>query len=251
MNHFQHTHTAPWPIVGLVVARADWAQCWMSIQGHAALEHICYSMFQDYHIILIFNNINKLSMKKLLVLVFVVSSVGAAFGQVQVALGLKAGANISKFDDADVDNLTSFHAGAFGLFKFTKIGIQPELLFSQQGATVKEAGENFDFKTAYVAIPVMVKLYLIGGLNLQAGPQFGFLTKADLEGQGDIKDKLKGSDLSANVGLGWDLPFGLTVDARYNIGLSDIGDDTDYFDEAVKSRVIQISLGYKIIKIGK
>lgn len=191
-------------------------------------------------------------MKKLLVLVFVLSSVGATYAQVQVALGLKAGANISKFDDADADNLTSFHAGAFGLFKFTKIGIQPEILFSQQGSTFEEAGEKFDFETAYVTIPVMVKLYLIGGLNLQAGPQFGFLTKADLEGQGDVKDKMKGSDLSANVGLGWDLPFGLTLDARYNIGLSDLNDDEDTFgDASFKSRVIQLSVGYKILKFGK
>lgn len=183
-------------------------------------------------------------MKKLLILVFVLSSVVAANAQVQIALGLKAGANISKFDDEAADNLTSFHAGAFGLFKFTKIGIQPEVLFSQQGSKFDDA----DLKTAYMSIPVMVKIYLIGGLNLQAGPQFGFLTKAELDGQ-DIKESFKNSDLSANLGLGWDLPFGLTLDARYNIGLSDIGDQPGLPE--LKSRVIQVSIGYKIIKIGK
>lgn len=189
-------------------------------------------------------------MKKFLVLVFVLSSVGATYAQVQVALGLKAGANISKFDDEAADNLTSFHAGAFGLFKFTKIGIQPEVLFSQQGATFKDAGEEFDVKTSYMTIPVMLKVYLIGGLNLQAGPQFGFLTKAEFDGD-DIKDSLKGSDISANVGLGWDLPFGLTLDARYNIGLSDISDGDDSFTGSLKSRVVQVSVGYKILKFGK
>lgn len=189
-------------------------------------------------------------MKKLLVLVFVLSSVAAAHAQVQVALGLKAGANISKFDDEALDNLTSFHAGAFGLFKFTKIGIQPEILFSQQGASVKDAANNFDLKTSYMTIPVMLKLYLIGGLNLQAGPQFGFLTKAEFNGE-DVKGSLKNSDLSANVGLGWDLPFGVTLDARYNIGLSDVRDGDDSFTGSLKSRVIQVSLGYKIFKIGK
>jgi Outer membrane protein beta-barrel domain len=191
-----------------------------------------------------------LTMRKLLVLVIVLSSVGASLAQVQVALGVKAGANISKFDDSEADNLTSFHAGAFALFKLTKIGIQPEVLFSQQGASVKSAGQNLDFKTAYMTIPVMVKVYLIGGLNVQAGPQFGFLTKAELDGT-DLKESLKNSDISANLGLGWDLPFGLTVDARYNIGLSDVGDDAAVFDSAVKSRVIQVSLGYKIFKLGK
>jgi Outer membrane protein beta-barrel domain len=188
-------------------------------------------------------------MKKLLVFVFVLSSVGATYAQVQVALGIKAGANISKFDDADADNLTSFHAGAFGLFKFTKIGIQPEVLFSQQGSKIDDVqfGKG-DLKASYLAIPVMLKLYLIGGLNLQAGPQFGFLTAAEFDGN-DAKDSFKNSDLSANVGLGWDLPFGLTVDARYNIGLSDIGDGPQAPD--LKSRVIQVSVGYKILKLGK
>lgn len=190
-------------------------------------------------------------MKKLLVLVLVLSSVGASYAQVQVALGIKAGANISKIDaDVSTDNITSIHGGAFALFKLTKIGIQPEVLFSQQGTSFKQAGQDFDFKTAYMTIPVMVKIYLIGGLNLQAGPQFGFLTKAELDGD-DIKDSLKGSDISANVGLGWDLPFGLTLDARYNIGLSDIGDDDNVFEGSLKSRVIQVSVGYKIFKLGK
>lgn len=50
MNYFQYTHTAPWPIFGLVVARADWARCRMSIRGDAVLEQICSGTFPDYHI---------------------------------------------------------------------------------------------------------------------------------------------------------------------------------------------------------
>lgn len=185
-------------------------------------------------------------MRKGLILLIVLLSVGVASAQVQVALGLKAGANISKFDDDNADNITNVHAGAFALFKLTKIGIQPEILFSQQGS---EFG-NIDLKTSYMSIPVMLKLYLVAGLNLQAGPQFGFLTKAEYDGD-DVKDSLKKSDISANVGLGWDLPFGLTIDARYNIGLSDINDSDGEFTGDLKSRVIQVSLGYKIFKLGK
>lgn len=33
---FQYAQTAPWPIFGLAMAGADWAQRWMSIRGHAA-----------------------------------------------------------------------------------------------------------------------------------------------------------------------------------------------------------------------
>lgn len=188
-------------------------------------------------------------MKKVLILVFVLSSAAVATAQVQVALGIKAGANISKFDGENTDdNIAGFHGGAFALFKVAKFGIQPEFLFSQQGSKFSDL--NYDLKTSYVTIPVMVKFYLIGGLNLQAGPQFGFLTKAELEGQ-NVEDSFKNSDVSANVGLGWDLPFGLTVDARYNIGLSGVGDGDGLIQADTKSRIIQLSVGYKIFKFGK
>jgi hypothetical protein len=187
-------------------------------------------------------------MKKLLILCFAIGLMIEANAQVEVAIGAKAGANISKFDAEGAENLTSFHGGAFALFKLTKIGIQPELLFSMQGASADNPDlGNVDFNTSYVTIPVMVKLYLVAGLNIQAGPQFGLLTKAEYDGV-DIKDELKGSDISANIGLGWDLPFGLTVDARYNLGLSDISDNPGFGE--LKSRVIQISVGYKIFKFG-
>lgn len=188
-------------------------------------------------------------MKKILFVLLLTIVANVTFAQVQVALGLKAGVNISKFDSDASDNITSFHGGAFGLFKFTKIGIQPEILLSQQGSKFDDVSlGSQDLKASYLSIPVMLKLYLVAGLNLQAGPQFGFLTKAELEGT-DVKDAFKSSDISANIGLGWDLPFGLTVDARYNLGLSDINDDPSF--EALKSRVVQISVGYKILKFGK
>jgi|JI9StandDraft_1071089.scaffolds.fasta_scaffold427891_1 hypothetical protein len=191
-------------------------------------------------------------MKKLLVLVLVLSSVVMAQAQVQVALGLKAGVNVSKLntDDVESSSITAFHGGAFGLFKFTAIGIQPELLFSQQGTTIDDVSlGKGDLKMSYMTIPVMIKFYLPGGFNLQAGPQFGFLNSAEFKGD-DYKDSFKSSDLSANVGVAWDAPFGLVLDARYNIGLSDINDGDD-FDGEIKSGIFQFSLGYKIFKIGK
>lgn len=186
-------------------------------------------------------------MKKIsMVVIALLLMSGVAFSQAQVAIGLKGGVNISKFDESASDNITSFHGGAFALVKLTKIGIQPEILFSQQGSKFSDIDYD-ELKTSYVTIPVMLKIYLAAGINLQAGPQFGFLTAAEIDGN-DAKDSFKSSDISANVGLGWDLPFGLTVDARYNFGLQDVNDDPNL--EALKSRVIQVSIGYKIFKLG-
>ena len=189
-------------------------------------------------------------MKKLIVVVLLSIVSSAAFSQAQVALGIKAGINVAKINSDDLESspITSFHGGAFALFKFTAIGIQPELLFSQQGSKIDDiSGDPQDLKMSYMTIPVMVKFYLPGGFNLQAGPQFGFLNKAEFDGT-DVKDSFKNSDITANVGVAWDAPFGLVLDARYNIGLSDISDDPAL---SAKSGTFQFSLGYKIFKFGK
>ena len=54
---------------------------------------------------------------------------------------------------------------------------------------------------------------------------------------------------SSVLGVGWDLPFGLTLDARYNLGLSKINAGTNNVE--TKNQVFQISAGFKIIKLGK
>jgi len=192
-------------------------------------------------------------MRKLFILGLIITFFGfvqKAEAQAQVALGIKAGLNFAKLDieNFSTDSRTGFHGGAFALFKLTKIGIQPELLYSSQGTDFPNGKSDL----TYLNIPVLLKFYLVGGFNIYAGPQFGFLTGAETTVSGtttDIKDQLKGSDISAALGAGIDLPFGLTLDARYNLGLSEVN-DTSGSSEA-KNQVFQISAGMKLFKFGK
>ncbi|MBX2971353.1 MAG: PorT family protein [Cyclobacteriaceae bacterium] len=192
-------------------------------------------------------------MKKINLLFFaLLFTAGTALAQAQFSVGIKGGLNFAKFDASDfggsIKNKTGFHGGAFALIKLTKIGIQPELIFSQQGSKFRIDSSDGEGNFDYINIPVMLKLYTIAGINLQVGPQFGFLSRAEIDGD-NVKSSFKGSDLSLGIGAGWDLPFGLTIDARYNLGLSKIDDSPAM--ETIKNQVIQVSLGYKIIKIGK
>ena len=206
-------------------------------------------------------------MKKSIVMSFgLLMMCAMSFGQAQVSFGLKGGLNLSKLDISqgvsNVDNRTGFHAGAFGLVKITFLGIQPEVIFSKQGSTYKVNTTTYEANYDYINVPIMLKFYLPLGLNLQAGPQFGFLSSSELintaNGVKDPQDASKlfnqTSDTAVSLGLGWDLPFGLTLDARYNIGLKDIKvtPSTNPADAVeFKNKVIQISLGYKFIKLGK
>lgn len=196
--------------------------------------------------------------KILLAALALVCATVAANAQAQFALGIKAGPNFANLDTessigANYKNRTGFHGGAFALLKLTKIGIQPEILFSQQGSTVRYDNRDFHSNYSYFNVPVILKLYTIAGINLQAGPQFGFLTKATREDfltgvEEDVKGRLKSSDVSLALGAGWDLPFGITIDARYNLGLSKLSEQSEL---EARNQVWQFSLGYKFIKLGK
>src|SRR5699024_4345130 len=102
----------------------------------------------------------------------------------EIDLGVKVGANYANLSDAShVSNKTGLVAGAFLGLKFNKVGIQPELLYSQQGAD----SDFGDFDLDYINIPIMIKYYLIGNfLNIQAGPQFGFVVNDDLPSASEI-----------------------------------------------------------------
>lgn len=202
-------------------------------------------------------------MKKLLVLAVTMIISATAFSQAQFSIGIKAGPNFAKIDTEssfgdNYRNRAGFHGGAFALLKVGKIGVQPEVIFSQQGSKVKINSQDLKSSFNYINIPIIVKLYTIAGINIQVGPQFGFISSAETDtidefgnvksGQ-DIKDELKTSDFSAALGVGWDLPFGLSIDGRYNLGLSDISKNAAA--ESIKNQVWQISVGYKLFKFGK
>lgn len=199
-------------------------------------------------------------MKKGVITVLFVLVGLSAFSQAQVAIGIKGGLNFANLNvnsvGAAYDNRTGYHAGAFVLVKLGKIGIQPEILFSKQGSTVSFSGVDLKSSYDYVNIPVIFKLYTVAGINLQVGPQIGFLAGGDQEAfvnqvktSVNVKDYIKSNDFSLALGLGWDLPFGLTVDGRYNLGLSNNNNSSASGD--IKNQVIQISVGYKLFKFGK
>jgi len=194
-------------------------------------------------------------MRKFIVAAILMMGSVGAFAQASIGIGVKGGLNFAKIDGTSSvgDNYksrTGYHFGAFTLIKIGKIGIQPEVLFSKQGSKVSSPNtKDVDANFNYINIPVIVKLYTIAGINLQVGPQFGFLSRAEIDDK-DIKSSVKNSDVSLALGAGWDLPFGLKIDARYNLGLTKIDDDPARFNN-VKNQVFQVSVGYTLFKLGK
>lgn len=154
--------------------------------------------------------------------------------------GVKAGANFNSLDGdgaEGLDTYTSFHFGALlEVNVFENFAIQPELLYSSQGAKVNE--ENIkDINFSYVTVPVLAKFYLITDkLSLEAGPQFSFLVNESVPDQFESKS----FDFAAVGGLGFNFTENIFAQARYVAGLTDTTKDAE-----IKNRVIQISVGYR------
>ena len=159
--------------------------------------------------------------------------------------GAKAGLNVANLAGDVTDNkaLLGVTIGAFTEFELSDaIKLQPELLYSAQGAKYEEEGISIDFKMNYINIPVMFKFGVGDDFYLEAGPQIGFLVSAKVLGV-DVKDEMESIDFGANLGLSYDITEELFAGARYNIGLSNVIKDSG--DESVKNSVFSFSLGYR------
>ncbi|MEK6494635.1 porin family protein [Myroides odoratimimus] len=171
-----------------------------------------------------------------------------------VKIGAKTGLNVSNLTNSDgLSSRTSMHVGAVAeIFITEKFSVQPELLYSAQGAKSDfaiDGNGNFDFgkttlKLDYITIPVMAKYYIVKGLNIQAGPQFAFNVNAKVDSE-DVKDEIKGFEFGVNFGAGYELPMGIFFDARYNVGVTDFAKKIDGVQLKSKNGVFQLSVGYK------
>jgi hypothetical protein len=168
-----------------------------------------------------------------------------------VTFGAKAGLNLASIagdDTDDLDGRTAFHVGVIAEIAVSdQFSVQPELVYSAQGATATEEGIDVDINIDYINLPIMAKFYVGEGFSLEAGPQVGFLMSAKGKGGGeeiDFKDETKGIDFGANFGVGYKLESGLNFGARYNLGLSNINDFEGSDDFKNQNSVIQVSVGY-------
>ncbi|MBS1486413.1 MAG: PorT family protein [Bacteroidetes bacterium] len=201
---------------------------------------------------------------KLMVKVFLIGlacSVSQLVSAQSVGIGIKGGLNFANLSGSQslsgaYNNRTGYHFGAFALFKLGKIGIQPEILYSKQGSSYAISTTNFDANFDYINVPILFKLYTVAGINLQVGPQLGFASGGQLTSTfngvtvtKNYSQLIKNNDFSLAMGLGWDLPFGLSIDARYNLGLSN-NNNTAIAGE-IKNQVIMASVGYRLFKLGK
>lgn len=175
------------------------------------------------------------------------------FAQDPAKFGLKAGLNLSKWDvenksSDDFGTLTGFHIGGLAHIHLSDhIAFQPEIQFSTQGAEDNFSGNDIEFRTRHINIPLMFQYMFNNGFRIEAGPQVGFLLSADDKlpngDEIDSKSEYKKTDFALGIGLNYLTYSGFGIGGRYNFGLSNIDDDNTRVNDTY-NRVLQLSVFY-------
>ena len=187
-------------------------------------------------------------MKKILFFAAMLTS-GVAFSQ-GFQMGVKAGINISNYTGGDLENsaLVGFHGGFIaGLMFGDHFSIQPEVLFSAQGAKIKGVSNNEEkFKVSYINLPILAKYRFTGGFYIEAGPQFGFKLDESIP-DNTIENFAEDLDVSIAAGIGYHSPMGLGIGGRYNAGLSKVGNfDASTANPDFKNSTLQFFVFYTL-----
>ncbi len=183
-----------------------------------------------------------------------------ASGQIMAqnfGFGIKAGANVANFR-TDGDNFQArvgYLFGVYGNIRFSeRVGFQPELLYSNQGAASK-GNNGVDVNLSYLTVPMMFKVYLTPAVNLQLGPYFGIILEKDFRHElGDLnddelKDSFDGYDFGAQGGINFENKTGFNVGIRYVYGFADINKNhnsstASNFNSDFKNSLVSFALGY-------
>lgn len=165
---------------------------------------------------------------------------------IQPRIGFSA-ADFNNTDDTSAR--VGMVAGAeFEYYANNTVGIAAGLLYSQQGSELDlKNSSEIKLKIDYINVPIIANFYIWKGLALKTGLQPGFKVNSKISAnRGDVKveadmDDVNTFDIAVPIGISYD--FGnLVLDARYNIGLLKIFDDSN-FDS--KNLTFQLAIGYK------
>lgn len=172
---------------------------------------------------------------------------GAFVNAQDTHFGIKAGLNISSLDvkdGVDFDSKAGFHIGGLAHVHLSPhFGVQPEIVYSEQGG--KDGSDKWNLN--YINVPVLLQYMAGNGFRVQTGPQVGFAVSSKIK-SGDIEQNIHSSintvDFSWSFGASYLFPEGIGVDARYNLGITNVN-DADVPE--VRNRVFQAGLFYQFM----
>ncbi|MBA2744751.1 MAG: PorT family protein [Flavisolibacter sp.] len=214
-------------------------------------------------------------MKKQILLISAVVLSSMAMAQTAPTFSIRAGVSSSDMRGDAVNSLdnilgftngmiatrsrTGFFAGGSASIPIAQnFSVEPGLYYSQKGFELNGSldvkaieflgvGAKAAFNTSYVDLPVLVKANF-GGLEVFAGPQVSYLTKAELrttagalgfnvvDNRLDATNEMHRWDAGITGGIGYQFNGGLNIRASYDHGLTkaDANRNLDTYNRVVK-----------------
>jgi hypothetical protein len=200
----------------------------------------------------------RMIMKKIMMIAALMVAAVSAKAQFEpgtFSLQPKAGFALTTVTGEGTSFKPGFTAGLEAQYQINNwFGLSAGALYTTAGYKLKDDGD-YKLNTGYVNIPVMAKFYVTKGLSLNAGLQLGFMTTAKAKspaGDSDIKDWCNKTDFSIPLSIGYEFTNGIALEARYNIGLTNVFKD-DVINNLVgtvrtednKNSILSITVGYK------
>jgi len=191
----------------------------------------------------------------------------------EITLGVKGGLNVSNLsvDDPDFgfDSQTDFRVGAFAQFAIGQhFAIQPEFFYSQEGTKLQDTDPAVKLNLNYFEIPLLLMARLASRESpiypiLYTGPSVAFQSRCQVTGEEggvsvsfDCDDPLleggfetAKTDFGLVFGGGFEILYSkltIQLDARYNLGLTNLNEGEDAAEVSVKSRTWSFMLGLGI-----
>lgn len=124
------------------------------------------------------------------------------------------------------------------------LGISAGVNYAMQGWRLDYTDQSVITRLNYMNFPITGNIYILKGLALKTGVQFGVLLNAkNRVGRDDenIKDDCNGFCFAIPLGLAYEFD-NFVFDARYNFALSNV---INKVNERKRSQLIQLTFGYK------
>jgi len=209
-------------------------------------------------------------MIKLLTFVFLFI-IGIQFSFGQTRFGLKAGGKVAnmKFDkeshkvfNTENEHRMGFQVGIIAQEQMSnKVYVRSELFYSLKGYRIRDKQRTTRNPVSfhYINLPVLVGYKLSSDFSAFLGPQVGYLAAVNIKSDnGETSDNLRNAgdynqyDLGIGAGVDYTITPRISVDLRYNYGLTNILDGNlidssgnEKESELLKNnRTIEISFNY-------
>ncbi|MEO6239175.1 MAG: porin family protein [Vicinamibacterales bacterium] len=179
---------------------------------------------------------------------------GPAFAQ-GLSFGVKGGVNFANVTFENTDAAKGKWLPVVGIFATLPptlgISLQPEVLYSQKGASLGDGQSSVILD--YLEVPVLARRSMTAfghRVYLAGGPSFALRLRARTRVKfDDVTEEIDTSDdvsrFEVGVAAGGGIEFGsVVVDARYTFGLTDIDKDKAA-DAKSRNRVLSLTGGWR------